>query len=307
VRGTAEADDEAVISTPGVRLVSVSLAVSALMLAAGCSSSGTSDGRAPSTTSTAAVRGTRSFHPGRQVAAFPVAGASRTAVVVVPEARDEPAPLVFAFHGHGGSGARFERWAALEQHWPEAMVVYPDGLPGHQGRTDPEGVKPGWQTRLGELGDRDLAFYDTMLATLERDLPVDRERVYVMGVSNGSAFTSLLLHERGDHIAATATLSGQPGRWIPTDPVRSMFMAMGEQDPIVPFATQRLSIPLAEQHLRIDPSTAREDGYLHTATGPGGIELATYIYPGGHRPPAKVIPLIVTFFQRHPLPKGHGG
>lgn len=286
-------------SNPRHRFCLVAVAT-AVTLVAGCTSAG-STGR--STGRSTAERPTPSaLTPGRQVITFPVAGADRTAVVEVPEPRDEPAPLVFAFHGHGGSGARFERWAAVEQHWPQAIVVYPDGLTGHQGRTDPEGVKPGWQTRLGELDDRDLAFYDTMLATLERDLSVDRERVYVMGVSNGSAFTSLLLHERGDRIAATANLSGQPGRWIPTDPVRSMFMAMGEQDRIVPYATQRRSIPLAEQHLHIDPSTARQDGYLRTATGPGDVELATYIYPGGHRPPPEVIPLIVTFFRRHTLP-----
>jgi pimeloyl-ACP methyl ester carboxylesterase len=124
----------------------------------------------------------------------------------------------------------------------------------------------------------------------------------VVGHSNGSAFTSLLLHERGDAIAATANLSAQPGRLLLTDPVRSMFMAMGEQDPIVSFANQRRSIPLAEQHLGVDPTTAEVDGLLRTARGTDGVELATYVYPGGHAPPPEVAPLIVDFLRRQSLP-----
>jgi len=45
-----------------------------------------------------------------------------------------------------------------------------------KGKTDPEGVTPGWQTQLGELEDRDIAFHDTMLATLRSELAVDPDR-----------------------------------------------------------------------------------------------------------------------------------
>ena len=80
---------------------------------------------------------------------FTVAGVRRTAVLVVPSDVTKPAPLVFAFHGHGGSGAGFDRKFKIEQLWPAAIVVYPDGLTGHKGRTDPEGKKSGWQTAVG--------------------------------------------------------------------------------------------------------------------------------------------------------------
>jgi polyhydroxybutyrate depolymerase len=124
-----------------------------------------------------------------------------------------------------------------------------------------------------------------------------------MGHSNGSAFTSLLLNQRGNTIAATATLSAQPGpALLATDPVRSMFMGMGEADPLVPFEQQQRSIPLVEAKLSIDPTTATTDGYLRSAYGPNNIELDTYVHPGGHDVPAEVPPLVVAFFQRHTRP-----
>jgi polyhydroxybutyrate depolymerase len=290
-----------------VHLRSIATIATLGVFAAACSSGATSTSSvAPTVTSapaaTTSKTGSATFAPGRHVSTFTVAGVTRTAIVVVPAAVAKPAPLVFVFHGHGGTGANIERKFKIETLWPDAIVVYPNGLVGHKGRTDPAGIKTGWQTRAGEAGDRDLAFYDTMLATLRAQLPVDPDRIYVMGHSNGSGFVSLLLNTRGRAIAATANLSGQPSaRDLATDPTRSMFMAMGKTDPIVPFANQQRAIPIAEKKLGVDPATARTQGDLRIETGPGGLELDTYIYPGGHEPPAAVPPLIVAFFRRQSL------
>jgi polyhydroxybutyrate depolymerase len=198
-----------------------------------------------------------------------------------------------------------ERRSNIEGLWPDAVVVYPDGLVGHKGKTDPEGVRTGWQTQLGEDGDRDLAFYDTMLAALRSQLSIDSDRVYLMGHSNGSAFASLLLNQRGDAIAATANLSAQPSaRLLANDPARSMFMAMGTNDAVVPYDTQKRSIPLAEQKLSVDPSRATVTGHLRAEPGRGGLELQRYVYPGGHAPPPEVPKLVVDFFRRHTLSGG---
>ena len=245
------------------------------------------------------------YASGRQVVSFNVAGVRRTAVLVVPSDLTKPAPLVFAFHGHGGSGASFDRKFKIEQLWPAAIVVYPDGLIGHKGRTDPEGKKPGWQIAVGEDGDRDLAFYDVMLTTLRSKLSVDTNRLYVLGHSNGSAFTSLLLNQRGRTIAATANSSAQPSATeLASDPVRSMFMSMGMRDPIVPYENQRKAIPIAERKLGVDPAKTTTRGYLSIEHGRGHLELDTYVHPGGHAPPAVVPGLIVEFFRRHTLSAG---
>jgi polyhydroxybutyrate depolymerase len=192
----------------------------------------------------------------------------------------------------------------FERLWPEAIVVYPDGVTGRPGRTDPDGLRTGWQLRPGEAGDADLAFYDALLTDLRSHTPVDADRIYLMGHSNGSGFVSLLLNIRGAQVAATANSSGQPGPYLRTDPARSMFMSMGRNDPLVPYANQVRSVPLAEQKIGADPSTARVDGHLRTERGRGGLELAVYDHPGGHEPPAELPPLIVAFFRRHSLSAG---
>lgn len=125
-----------------------------------------------------------------------------------------------------------------------------------------------------------------------------------MGHSNGSGFVSLLLNVRGGPVTATANMSGQPGGYLKTDPARSMFLSMGQNDPLVAYANQQRSVPLAEKLIGADPSTAHVDGYLRTETGRGNLELAIYDYPGGHEPPAEMPALIVSFFMRHNLSDG---
>jgi polyhydroxybutyrate depolymerase len=304
--------------------VAVAIAgLAVLALAAGCGSNGGSAATPVPTTapsgsvssapptsvngagSSSSVVPSAAYPAGRHLESFVVNGVTRRAVVVVPDALSKPAPLVFVFHGHGGTGANIERRFDIEGLWPAAIVVYPYGLVGHAGKTDPEGVKSGWQTVVGESGDRDLAFYDVMLAALKSKLPVDANRIYAMGHSNGSAFVSLLLNQRGSGIAATANLSGQPSaRLFASDPTRSMFMAMGMTDPIVPYANQKRAIPIAERKLGVDPNSAKVSGDLRIETGPHNLELDVYVYPGGHTPPAEVPKLVVQFFQRHTLAPG---
>ncbi len=224
-------------------------------------------------------------------------------MLVVPRDLSHPAPLLFAFHGYGGTGAAMNRQMDFEKLWPQAIVVYPNGLTGHANPRDPQGLKTGWQGVAGQEGDADVHFYDALLSDLAAKLPVDHSRIYLMGHSNGSAFVSLLRNERGQAIAATANSSGQPTRLIPTDPVRSMFMSMGQFDAIVPYAQQKKAVPVAAAHLGVDPATAKVDGFLTTETGPNGIELSVYDYPGSHKPPPELPGLIVAFFQRHTLPR----
>jgi poly(3-hydroxybutyrate) depolymerase len=166
-------NDGAVSRRPAVAIAAIS-AMGALVAAC---TGGTSRESAPSSPASAPAapatpsESSRAWTPGRHDESFDVGGTKRSAVVVVPENTSRPAPLVFAFHGHGGSGTAMARKSNIEGLWPEAIVVYPDGLVGHRGKTDPAGTKPGWQTAVGDDADRDLAFYDTMLATLRSQAP----------------------------------------------------------------------------------------------------------------------------------------
>ena len=105
-------------------------------------------------------------------------GVTRTALVYIPAtARTHPAPLVFVFHGHGGSSRNAVNSFALDRNWPEAISVYMQGLNTPGQLTDPEGNRPGWQAALGDHGDRDLKFFDAVLARLQQDYRVDPKRI----------------------------------------------------------------------------------------------------------------------------------
>jgi polyhydroxybutyrate depolymerase len=134
-----------------------------------------------------------------------VEGVVRQALVYAPDkAKTEAAPLVFVWHGHGGAMNNTARSFAIHTLWPEAIVVYPQGLNTPGRLTDPEGKKPGWQHSAGAQGDRDLKFFDAMLSSIKQDYKVNEKRLYSTGHSNGGGFTYLLWAMRGDLFAAFA-------------------------------------------------------------------------------------------------------
>src|SRR6478672_9728200 len=59
-----------------------------------------------------------------------VDGVEREALVFLPSvsSKSKP-PVIFAFHGHGGNMHFAARGMAFQNFWPEAIVVYPQGLP----------------------------------------------------------------------------------------------------------------------------------------------------------------------------------
>jgi len=67
---------------------------------------------------------------------------------------------------------------------------------------DPQGRMAGWQFAAGDYGDRDLKFFDAMLASLRQDYRVDNKRIFVTGHSNGGGFSYLLWAERPGVFAA---------------------------------------------------------------------------------------------------------
>ena len=96
-----------------------------------------------------------------------VDGFQRTGLVHIPPTAQQPAPVVFVFHGHGGSASVVASSFGLHQLWPEAIVIYLQGL-NTPSQLDREGRKPGWQTREGDQGDRDLHLFDAVLADLSQ-------------------------------------------------------------------------------------------------------------------------------------------
>lgn len=103
-------------------------------------------------------------------------------------AKSTPSPVVFCFHGHGGRMKHAAATFAYHTHWPQAIAVYMQGLNTPGVLTDPEGKKPGWQKTFGDQGDRDLKFFDAVLATLKKDYKVDDTRILVIDLRDKLGF-----------------------------------------------------------------------------------------------------------------------
>src|SRR5262245_6283215 len=87
-----------------------------------------------------------------------VGGVKREALVVAPKETKSP-PLLFVFHGHGGTAKAAATRYAFHEHWPEE-----------------EGKRTGWQHGIGDQKDRDLSIFDAMLASLKKDYAIDEKR-----------------------------------------------------------------------------------------------------------------------------------
>ena len=232
---------------------------------------------------------------------FTVGNTQRETLIVAPAKLPEAgAPLVLVFHGHGGTARNASRRLAIHAHWPEAVVVYLQGQPGVAGITDPEGKQNGWQKNPGELDDRDVKFVDVVLAELPKKHRIDAKRIYAMGHSNGSRFVNVLWNMRGKHFAAFCTACGPGGTLLRNVSPKPVFVIAGEKDRLVPYDGQLRSVETIRKLLETDSVKATVKGHYRVERGKEGVELATYLHPGGHEFPQEAVPLVAAFFQKHP-------
>ena len=230
-----------------------------------------------------------------------VDGAQRTALVYAPASGGptDKHPIVFGFHGHGGTmqgSAKMFHYQAL---WPEAVVVYPQGLKGPS-LHDPTGQRYGWQQQAGDSGDRDLHLFDAMLAALRQKYAIDDSRVYTAGFSNGATFSYLLWATRGTQLAAIASCAGRFADTTHPSEARSVVHVGGTADTTVPFSVQQDAIALDRN---VDHATAAGQGCgsrctLYPSTSHTPVE--TLIHDGGHVYPPWASKPIVAFFKAHP-------
>jgi len=233
-----------------------------------------------------------------------VDGVVREALVCVASTDGkQPAPVVFVFHGHGGNMTNAAQSFAIHVRWPDAIVVYPQGLPTPGRLTDPEGKKPGWQHAPGDQDDRDLKFFDAMLASLRRDYRVDDKRLYATGHSNGGGFTYLLWARRGDLFAAVAPSGAAAPRLLASLKPKPVLHIAGETDPLVKFTWQKQTMDaILKLNQCGDGQPWGEMRFCTIYPSKLGAPLVTFIHPGGHKFPAEAPAAIIKFFQEHARP-----
>lgn len=228
-------------------------------------------------------------------------GEQRRALVIPPRRKSAAAvPVVLAFHGHGGTMQTMAR-KGFQKHWPEALVVCPQGLPTATLR-DPDGKRAGWQPRLGDNKDRDLKFVDAILKTLRDKYKIDDHRIYATGHSNGGGFTYLLWAARGDVLAAIAP-SAAGSRFNRDGKPLPVLHVAGEKDDVVPFENQKRTMD-AVRKLNGCDTEGKPWGKAGNLVGTvypskGGTPFVAVIHPGTHQYPDEAPELIVKFFKEH--------
>ena len=202
------------------------------------------------------------------------------------------------FHGHGGSSANAARTFKMHEAWPDAMVIYPQGLPTAGVITDLEGNLPGWQSKAGANGDRDLHFVDAMIAWAAAHYSIDTKRIFAAGHSNGGSMVYVLWTARADRFAAFAPSSSIfPLDGIGSAKPKPVFIVSGRADPLVPFAAQQLSL---RGVLRLNQAAATAQSWSGGAERHAssiGADVITYIHPGGHAMPEDAGALMARFFR----------
>ncbi len=132
-----------------------------------------------------------------------VSGAlTRTYLLHVPPSYvgDKQMPLVFNWHGLGGTASGQQQYSDLPTKADQAgfVVVAPQGLGDPANHNFTKGVS----------GPDDVAFTGDMLDELEAQLCIDSARVFSTGISNGAQMSTRLACNLSERIAAIAPVSG---------------------------------------------------------------------------------------------------
>jgi poly(3-hydroxybutyrate) depolymerase/DNA-binding beta-propeller fold protein YncE len=230
-----------------------------------------------------------------------VDGVTRTFMVDPgKDAATAPSPLVFVFHGAGSSATQAIGFG-IANAWPQATVVYPQGLNNRNPIPDASGL--GWQLMPGDYGDQDLHFVDAMLADLASAYRVDARRVYATGFSIGGFFTWVLLAARPERFAAFAAIAGyDPGDFLwATVPRPALYMS-GDKDDVNPGDIAEWT---REQLLRLngcaDQSVEWLPGTLLSQTCASGQPVLYSRFHGFHEWPKTATPTVVSFCQGQAL------
>jgi polyhydroxybutyrate depolymerase len=144
-------------------------------------------------------------------------------------------PLVLALHGGGGSGRQMCRLPGGVQELASEqgfLVACPDGVDHHwnDGRLVPS-------RRTVREGVDDVGFLLALIRALKSEFPIDAERIYVTGASNGGMMTMRMACEASDTFAAAAALIAELPADLncqPATPI-SMLVMNGTEDPLVPW------------------------------------------------------------------------
>jgi polyhydroxybutyrate depolymerase len=312
---------------------------------------------------------------GRLVRHLAVDGVVREVLLHVPESVDgsSAVPVVFMIHGTSGSGGKFYNISGwVEKANAEGFIaVFPSALTycfgddeNYNHVIEPNEFKVTTKWAAGALGTPtmplcteeqiaalpparqdeidthvlrdDVAFFDAIVAALPQELPVDPQRLYVTGFSNGASMSGRLLADRSETFAAFAMAAGLLAVPGPAQRPAPVVFTVGNLDDrfLTPLGLQ--SLPLDETFMQIPeledamgrialavqlddtqfsfaPSLVQGHvvptfTYGQSLVGASNlfrvavIQGATHQYPNGQNHPLAMADVLWPFFRQHRLP-----
>ncbi|MFG0265959.1 MAG: alpha/beta hydrolase family esterase [Rhodopirellula sp. JB055] len=178
---------------------------------------------------------------------------------------DAKVPLVVCLHGGGGNS----RTASVMGLTPVAdregfIVIYPNGIDKHwnDGRESPMFAEH-------DQTIDDVGFVMDLIERASKEHPIDRNRIFATGVSNGGFMTQRLAMEHSETFAAVAVVIATMGEplsktFTPKSPVSILYMN-GTEDRLVPYDGGPVGKPLTN---RFNQVKGHEDA-------PRGIAIPT--------------------------------
>lgn len=145
----------------------------------------------------------------------------------------EDIALVIALHGGGGNSQGMRQLTRFNDVADEYgfIVVYPDGVDGSWN----DGRIPNTRRLQARLSNDDVGFIALLIDTLISQYPINPEKVFATGISNGGAMSHRLGCDLSDKIRGIAVVTGNMPTTLdcqPTQPL-SVLIINGTDDPLV--------------------------------------------------------------------------
>jgi polyhydroxybutyrate depolymerase len=150
---------------------------------------------------------------------------------------NDPVPLLFVFHGAGGTGTNIASISGFTNLADQEgfIAIFPDGV----NTIWDDGRPP--DPNIGPVDD--LRFVSIMLETLTRSLNIDHTRIYAAGYSAGGMFSYRLGCEMADYFAAVASVASTFPEYLVNNcdntPPVPVLIIQGTDDPVIPWVGVR--------------------------------------------------------------------
>mgnify|MGYP000512708357 FL=1 len=163
-----------------------------------------------------------------------IVGGDRPVTVHLPYTLTNPAPLLILLHSASTSGAHQENYMKLAPIAKKSGLIYiaPDGTTNLEGKRFWNASKSCCNRYSQEVDD--VAYINSLIDEISAKTPVDPQRIYLIGHSNG-AFMSYTFACKTQRVAAIVAIAGamdQNPECAPTTPV-SLLNIHGTADAVI--------------------------------------------------------------------------